>query len=68
MSENTVLTTGRLDGLIISPIKDKTEITFLDFTVDTLPGLRLIIEVAAAYELRDALIMILRPGDAGGIP
>ena len=56
-----VLTTGRLDGLVITPIKDQTEIKFLDFTVDTLPGLRLVVEARAARELRDALAMILGP-------
>lgn len=59
--ERKILTTGRLDGLGISPIADDTGIKFLDFTVETLPGLRVIVEVDAARELRDALTMILGP-------
>lgn len=56
----TVLTTGRLDGLVIDPIHDADgALIFLDFSVDTLPGLRLVVEVAAAAELRDALVVIL---------
>jgi hypothetical protein len=35
------------------------EPTHLHFTVDTLPGLRLIVEAAAARELRDALCVLL---------
>jgi hypothetical protein len=60
--DRKVLTTGQLDGLMISPIKDDAGIRFLDFTVDTLPGLRLVVEADAARELRDALTMILGPG------
>lgn len=60
MSEPRVLTTGRLDGLVITPISEPDgTIKFLDFTAKDLPGLRLILEVEAATELRDALSMIL---------
>jgi len=59
--ERKVLTTGRLDGLVISPVVDGTEIKFLTFTVDTLPGIRLVVEADAGRELRDALNAILGP-------
>lgn len=61
-NERKVLTTGRFDGLVISPIQDENEIHFLDFAVDTLPGLRLVVEADAARELQDALTAILGPG------
>jgi hypothetical protein len=58
--ERKVLTTGRLDGLVIQPFKDALGVLrFLNFTVNTLPGLRVVVETAAARELRDALTMIL---------
>lgn len=57
--ERVVLTTGRLDGLVISPIKEGDKIKFLDLTVDTLPGLRLVIEADAARELQTALAIVL---------
>ena len=59
--DRTVLSIGRLDGLVITPITSGAETLFLDFTVDTVPGLRLVVEVAAARELRDALAVILGP-------
>jgi hypothetical protein len=62
--EPKVLTTGRLDGLVITPIGIDGDWTFLDFTVKDLPGLRLVIEADAARELRDALTIILGPGNA----
>lgn len=61
MSEERVLTTGLLDGLVITPVETDGKIKFLHFTVKDLPGLRLIIEGEAAQELRDALTMILGP-------
>jgi hypothetical protein len=57
--ERVVLTTGLLDGLTISPVKNGEGIKSLVFTVDTLPGLHLVLEASAAKELRDALSMIL---------
>lgn len=62
MSEEpkTVLTTGRLDGLCVTPMKDETGVcTHVHFTVDTLPGLRLIIEADAVRELHYALGIVL---------
>lgn len=56
---STALTMGRLDGLTISPIADDSGIKFLEFTVDTLPGMRLILEEEAADELCYALTVIL---------
>jgi hypothetical protein len=58
-NERAVLTTGRLDGLVITPIGDESGLKFLDLTVDSLPGLRLIVEAKAAEELRDALTIII---------
>jgi hypothetical protein len=60
--ERKILTTGRLDGLRIGQIGDETGLKFLDFTVDTLPGLRIVVEADAARELRDALVTILGSG------
>ena len=59
LTDRKVLTTGRLDGLTISPIKDGEYLKYLNFTVDTLPGLRLVVETSAACELRDTLVAIL---------
>ena len=60
MPGERVLTTGRLDGLMITPIvAPDGELKFVDFTVDTLPGLRLVVEGAAARELHEALGVIL---------
>ncbi len=60
--DRTTLTTGRLDGLTISPVVKDGQLVFLAITVETLPGLRLIVEADAARELRDALTMILGAG------
>lgn len=57
--ERIVLTTGRLDGLVISPLRIGDEITFLELTVDSLPGLRIVLEAGAAKELHDALAIVL---------
>ncbi len=65
--ERRVLSTGRLDGLAISPVGDETGVLFLNFTVDTLPGLRLVLEADAARELRDALVAILETGRHGSV-
>jgi hypothetical protein len=54
-----ILTTGRLDGLMIQPLVVDGAVTHLHLTFDTLPGLRLIIEADAARELRDALCVVL---------
>ena len=62
MSERKVLTTGRLDGLIISPLVAEGTVTHLQFTVDTLPGMRLTLEVDAARELLTALRLVLDGG------
>lgn len=59
-SERKVLIVGRLDGLVLTPILDGNVIKFIDFNVDTLPGLRLTVEFEAAVELRDALSFILK--------
>ena len=56
-----VLTTGLLDGLVISPLEKDGAITHLHLTVRDLPGLRIVLEVGAGEELRDALTMILAP-------
>lgn len=49
------LTSGRLDGLMITPVVSKDpDQQFVHLTVDTLPGLRLIIEGAAIRELHVA--------------
>lgn len=60
MADPIVITTGRLDGLNVQPIcVEGSDPTHLHFTVDTLPGLRIIVEAAAARELRDALCVLL---------
>lgn len=54
------VTQGRLDGLVISPITDEHGvIKFVDFTVDTLPGMRLTLEADAAEELHHVLGLVL---------
>lgn len=57
--ERVALTTGRLDGLEITPVEQEGEIKFLTFTVHTLPGLRIVIEADAARELQTALATVL---------
>jgi hypothetical protein len=60
MSDAQQLTKGRLDGLMISPIKDEAgQIVCVDFTVESLPGLRLVLEAAAVKELHYALGVLL---------
>jgi hypothetical protein len=49
------LTKGRLDGLVITPIRTGNQLVFVHFTVDSLPGLRLIVEADAVKELHSAL-------------
>lgn len=57
------VTQGRLDGLVISPVRDEHGVlTFVDFTVDTLPGLRLTLETGAAEELHYVLGLVLGKG------
>lgn len=56
----TVLSVGRLDGLMISPaFDDGGKIVSLLLTVDTIPGIRMVLDAAAAAELRDALTILL---------
>ena len=53
------LTKGQLDGLMIAPTVDKEgRIVSLMLTVDTLPGLRVVLDGAAGREVRDALIAV----------
>lgn len=59
------LTVGRLDGLMIQPVVENDEIKFVDFTVDSLPGLRLVLEGEAARELCYALNVIFKRPSAG---
>lgn len=63
--EKRVLTVGRLDGLTITPVQAADGGGFLHFTVESMPGLRLVIEIDAARELRDALLEII---SAMGVP
>lgn len=60
MSDITVLTVGRLDGLVITPLWANGKITRLEFTVKDMPGMFTSMEFAAACELRDALTHILQ--------
>jgi hypothetical protein len=53
------LTKGRLDGLVITPIKDGDKLEFVDFTIDSVPGLRLVVEAEAIKELHYALGVLL---------
>ena len=62
-SGRKILTTGRLDGLIITPFHGECG-RFLAFTVDSLPGLRLVVEIGAARELRNALTEVLELDEA----
>lgn len=54
-----ILTTGRLDGLVITPIAKDGAVTALVFTARDLPGLRLILEADAARELTTAIDIVL---------
>lgn len=60
MKEGTQqLTKGRLDGLVISPLREGDRLAFVHFTVESLPGLRLIVEGDAVRELHHALGILL---------
>lgn len=51
---------GRLDGLHLQPLVDADgKLTHVHCTVDTLPGLRLIVEAAAVAEMHAALGALL---------
>lgn len=50
---------GRLDGLHIQPVTNDSGLKSLHFTVDTLPGMRLIVDADAARELLAALGALL---------
>ncbi len=63
----TVITRGRLDGLIVTPIMHDGQLAFVDVTVDTLPGARLVLEGAAVRELAQVFALLVgcqlvRPG------
>ena len=60
MSNAKVLTTGRLDGLVITPLWANAKITRLQFTVKDLPGLFLSVEADAIRELQEALAHIMQ--------
>lgn len=68
VAAGTVLSQGELDGLTISPAIDAHgKVRRLEFTADTLPGLRLVVSAGAAAELRDALGVLLRRAEIGRI-
>lgn len=60
MSNPIQLTVGRLDGLIITPVANDGVLTHVHLTVDTLPGLRLILEAGAMAELYEVFGIMLR--------
>lgn len=55
MEDRVVLTVGELDGLTITPVVDDGELHSLVFTVDTLPGIRMVVSAGASRELMFAL-------------
>lgn len=55
-----ILTVGTLDALHFEPIVDEAgTLQFLRMTVHGLPGLNVVLQGAAARELRDALSIVL---------
>lgn len=59
------LTSGRLDGLVLSPIVLAGKLVSLAAEVDSLPGLRLVLEAAAVRELHTALGLVLAAAEPG---
>lgn len=56
----TQLTKGLLDGLLLSPtFDDRGQLASLLVTVDTLPGLRIVVDGAAVVEVHAALAAVL---------
>lgn len=60
MSGDIILTKGKLDGLMLSPlVKPDGTLQAVDLDVDTLPGLQMRLDASAAEELWYALGVVL---------
>lgn len=56
----TVLTTGELDGLVLTPIADEHDgLRLLVVSIDSLPGMRMTLTAGAVRELAFSLNQIL---------